>query len=144
MFVRLRFAALAALLLLFNASPARAQLIPGWQAKQFTLERIDSDRIRLQGETEIVGEGPNAGQQIFADHVEWNIRTGEFTATGNVLVVSPTSRLAAERAVFNTKTQLGTFETASSSTQPTIPPARTRSPSTWARASVLLFRSSSR
>jgi LPS-assembly protein len=113
MFVRLRYAVIAALLLLVNAAPALAQLIPGWQAKQFTLERIDSDRIVLQGETEIVGEGPNAGQQIFADHVEWNIRTGEFTATGNVLVVSPTSRLAAERAVFNTKTQLGTFETAS-------------------------------
>lgn len=113
MLVRAVRVVIAAGVVLLVASPALAQLIPGWQAKQFTLERIDSDRVRLQGETEIVGEGPNAGQQIFADNVEWNIRTGEFTATGNVLLVSPTSRLAAERVVFNTKTGLGTFETAS-------------------------------
>jgi hypothetical protein len=113
MLVRPLHPVIAACVVLLGASPALAQLIPGWQAKQFTLERIDSDRIRLQGETEIVGEGPNAGQQIFADNVEWNIRTGEFVASGNVLLVSPTSRLAAERVVFNTKTRRGTFETAS-------------------------------
>lgn len=103
---------LAACLVLASATPAVAQLIPGWQAKQFRLERIDADRVRLLGEAEIIGEGPNAGRQIFADNVEWNIRTGEFIATGNVLLVSPTSRLSAERVVFNTKTSLGTFETA--------------------------------
>ena len=113
MLVRFPHLVIAAFVVLIGASSAFAQLIPGWQAKQFTLERIDSDRIVLKGETEIVGEGPNAGQQIFADHVEWNIKTGEFIATGNVLLVSPTSRLAAERVVFNTKTRLGTFETAS-------------------------------
>ena len=103
----------ACLLTLLGASPALAQLIPGWDAKQFTLERIDADRIRLAREVEVTGVGSNAGHQIFADDLEWNIRTGEFTASGNVVLVSPTSRLAAERVVFNTKTRLGTFENAS-------------------------------
>jgi LPS-assembly protein len=62
---------------------------------------------------EVNGVGPNAGQQIFADELLWNITTGELSAIGNVLVVSPTARMAAERVVFNTKTGLGTFHTAS-------------------------------
>ncbi|MGQ0735736.1 MAG: LPS-assembly protein LptD [Acidobacteriota bacterium] len=95
------------------ASPAAAQLIPGWDTRQFTFERIDAERIRLMREVEINGIGPNAGQQIFADELEWNTVTGEFTASGNVLLASPTARLSAERVVFNTKTGLGTFHTAS-------------------------------
>jgi lipopolysaccharide assembly outer membrane protein LptD (OstA) len=95
--------------------PAVAQQIPNWECKQFTLEQIDADRIRLMREVECSGSGPNAGQQIFADDLIWNITTGDFEATGNVLLVSPTSRLAAERVVFNTKTGLGTFHTASGS-----------------------------
>jgi lipopolysaccharide assembly outer membrane protein LptD (OstA) len=113
MLVRVHAWVLPVFLLLTGAPSAFAQLIPDWQNKQFTFERIDADRIRLVGQAEIVGEGSNAGNQIFADEVEWNIRTGEFIATGNVLLVSPTSRLSAERVVFNTKTKLGTFETAS-------------------------------
>lgn len=101
------------LLLLVAASPAAAQLIPGWETKQFTFERIDADRMLLVREVEVIGVGPNAGQQIFADRIEWNIATGEFEASGNVLLASPTARLSAERVVFNTKTGLGTFHTAS-------------------------------
>jgi LPS-assembly protein len=113
MFVRSMRFFLAAVIVFTSAAPAWAQLIPGWEAKQMTFERIDADRIVLTREVELVGTGPNAGQQIFADLVEWNLGTGEFVATGNVLLVSPTSRLSAERVVFNTKTRRGTFETAS-------------------------------
>src|SRR5687768_4762193 len=95
------------------SSPAAAQLIPNWETKQFSFEKIDADRVRLVGVVEVNGTGPNAGQQIFADELEWNLRTGEVNASGNVLLVSPTSRLSAERVVFNTKTGLGTFYTAS-------------------------------
>jgi hypothetical protein len=105
--------ALVTALLCVAPVPAAAQLIPGWDTKQFTFERIDAERIRLMREVEVQGVGANAGQQIFADELEWNTVTGEFTAHGNVLLASPTVRLAAERVVFNTKSGLGTFYTAS-------------------------------
>ncbi|MGE0040921.1 MAG: LPS-assembly protein LptD [Vicinamibacterales bacterium] len=104
---------LALVALAAAARPAAAQLLPGWNAKQFTLERLDADRVRLGGQVEIVGEGPNAGQQIFADTVEWNLTTGEFVAEGNVVVSSAEARISAERVTFNTRTRLGTFHTAS-------------------------------
>jgi hypothetical protein len=110
-FVRLLFVTLLCL----AATRAAAQVIPGWETKQFTFERIDADRYRLMREVEVNGVGANAGQQIFADDLQWNITTGEFSAIGNVLFVSPTARIAAERVVFNTKTGLGTFYTASGS-----------------------------
>lgn len=104
---------LAAVFALSFSPMAAAQSIPNWETKQFAMERIDADRVRLMREVEVVGTGPNAGQQIFADDLLWNTRTGELSAEGNVLLVSPTSRIAAERVVFNTKTGLGTFHTAS-------------------------------
>ncbi len=110
---RLVISPLLLLLLLPFAHPASAQVLPGWDSKQFRLEQLDSDRIRLTGQVEIEGEGPNAGQKFFADDLEWNLSSGEFSASGNVVVSTPTSRIAAERAVFNTKTRLGTFHTAS-------------------------------
>ncbi|MGH9201542.1 MAG: LPS-assembly protein LptD, partial [Vicinamibacterales bacterium] len=90
-----------------------AAQIQDWDCRQGTAERIDADRIRLVREAECNGSGPNAGHQFFADEVVWNHTNGELEANGNVLVVSPTARLSAERAVFNTKTKLGTFYTAS-------------------------------
>lgn len=95
------------------ADVAAAQLIPGWECKQFTFEKIDAERVRLMREVECQGDGGNAGQQIFADELVWNTVSGEFEASGNVLLVSPTARLAADRVVFNTRTRLGTFYTAS-------------------------------
>jgi LPS-assembly protein len=93
---------------------ATAQIVPGWNTKQFALERIDADRFRLMREVEIEGEagGANAGQKFFADDLEMNIRTGELTARGNVVFQTPTSRIAAESIVFNTTTKLGTFNNA--------------------------------
>jgi LPS-assembly protein len=99
--------------LVLYAGAAAAQSIPGWETKQFAMERLDAERVRLMREVEVTGVGANAGQQIFADDLLWNIRTGELTAEGNVLLVSPTGRIAAERAVFNTKNGRGTFYTAS-------------------------------
>lgn len=95
------------------AQPAAAQDIPNWECKQFTLEQIDADRVRLMREVECSGSGPNAGQQIFGDELVWNITSGDFEASGNVLLVTPTSRLSAERVVFNTKAGIGSFYTAS-------------------------------
>jgi LPS-assembly protein len=107
--------ALLSVLFVLSATPAAAQTIPGWDCKQLTLEKIDADRVRLMREVECNGSGANDGQQIFADDLIWNVTSGELEATGNVLMVSPTARLAAERVVFNTKNGLGTFYTASGS-----------------------------
>ncbi len=94
---------------------ADAQAVPGWTTRQFTLERLDADRVRLMREVEVEGEpnSPNAGQKFFADDMEWNTRTGEMTASGNVVFSSADARIAADRVVFNTRTRTGTFYSAS-------------------------------
>ena len=99
---------------LAGTSSAAAQALPGWISKQFTIERIDADRVVLVSEVEIEGEPgtANAGQEFFADRVEINLRTGELIAKGNAVFSTPTSRIAADSIVFNTKTKLGTFHTA--------------------------------
>jgi len=107
--------ACALLLLAGTVSDAAAQLVPGWNTKQFTLERLDAERIRLMREVEIEGEkgSPNEGQKFFADDVELNTRTGELTASGNVVFSTVDARIAADSVVFNTRTKLGTFTNAS-------------------------------
>jgi LPS-assembly protein len=112
--LRLTFVLTFAILLGALARPAIAQVMPGWTTKQGSFERIDADNVVLISEVEIEGEAgsPNAGQKFFADQVEINIKSGELTARGNVVLQTPTSRLAAETAVFNTKTKLGTFSNA--------------------------------
>jgi LPS-assembly protein len=97
------------------AADVSAQIVPGWNTKQFSLERIDADRVRLMREVEIEGEAgsPNAGQKFFADDLQMNTRTGELIATGNVVFSTPTARISSDSVVFNTKTRQGTFTNAS-------------------------------
>ena len=103
-----------AILLGALARPAWAQVVPGWTTKQGSFDRINADLVLLISEVEIEGEAgsANAGQKFFADQVEVNIKSGALTARGNVVLQTPTSRIAAESAVFNTKTKLGTFTNA--------------------------------
>jgi lipopolysaccharide assembly outer membrane protein LptD (OstA) len=100
---------------LASATEARSQTVPGWTTRQFTLERLDADRVRMTREVEVEGDpnSPNAGQKFFADEMEWNTRTGELTASGNVVFSSADARIAADRVVFNTRTRTGTFYSAS-------------------------------
>ncbi|MEO8679751.1 MAG: putative LPS assembly protein LptD [Vicinamibacterales bacterium] len=117
---RIRRCFLACLILVCaGAQPALAQVVPGWNTKQFSLERIDADRVRLMREVEIEGEpgSPNAGQKFFADDLDFNTRTGEMTARGNVVFSTPTSRISAESMVFNTHSKMGTFTMASGISQ---------------------------
>jgi lipopolysaccharide assembly outer membrane protein LptD (OstA) len=97
------------------ATGAAAQVVPGWNTKQFTLERIDGCKVILTREVEIEGEkgSANEGQKFFADNVELNTCTGDLTASGNVVFSTIDSRIAADSVVFNTRTKLGTFTTAS-------------------------------
>ncbi|MEO7133727.1 MAG: putative LPS assembly protein LptD [Vicinamibacterales bacterium] len=109
------FVLTCALAALLAARDAAAQALPGWNTKQFTFERIDADNVRLQREVEVEGEAgtANAGQKFFADDLRMNIKTGELSAIGNVVFMTPTSRISADSVVFNTKTRVGTFNVAS-------------------------------
>jgi LPS-assembly protein len=113
--VRLRLiiltCALAALMLL--PRDASAQILSGWLQKSFSGEQ-DGDIVTLRREVEIEGEAgtPNAGQKFFADALKMNVKTGELIADGNVVFQTPTARISADSVVFNTKTQLGTFNNA--------------------------------
>ena len=55
---------------------------------------------------------PNEGQKFFADDLLMNLKTGELIAEGNVVFRTPTTRIAADSVVFNTKTSVGTFNNA--------------------------------
>ena len=55
---------------------------------------------------------PNEGQKFFADDLQMNLKTGELTAEGNVVFRTPTTSIAADSVVFNTKTSVGTFTNA--------------------------------
>ena len=106
---------IAGILSIAGVGEATAQVVPGWNTKQFSLERIDADRVRLMREVEIEGEPgtPNAGQKFFADDLQMNIRTGELIASGNVVFSTPTARISSDSVIFNTKSKLGTFINAS-------------------------------
>lgn len=96
------------------ARPVHAQVVPGWTTKQGSFDRVNADLVLLLNDVEIEGNAgsPNAGQKFFADQVDVNVKSGEFTARGNVVFQTPTSRIAAESAVFNSKTKLGVFTNA--------------------------------
>ena len=112
--MRFRTFLIAATTWLVSIGSAAAQSLPGWNTKQFQFERIDADRVLLVREVEIEGEAgtPNAGQKFFADQIEMNLKTGEMVARGNVVFSTPKERISADHVLFNTKTKLGTFNTA--------------------------------
>ena len=125
----IRIAILTCLVFAAAAPEASAQIVPGWNTKQFTLERIDADRVRLMREVEIEGEpgSPNEGQKIFADELQLNTSTGELIADGNVVFATPTAQISADSVVFNTKSKRGTFNNASGIAQLGERGARNRS-----------------
>ncbi len=94
-------------------SVVEAQLISGldFNSRQFTLEQISENHLRLIGEVEIDDPSFN----LYADQVD--IYTDEFrlVATGNVVFASQGSRVAAERIEFDTKQLTGTFYSATGS-----------------------------
>lgn len=111
--MRVRLIVLTCVLAVLAARDAAAQ-IPGWSQKSFSLEQIDAERFRLMREVEIEGDptGPNAGQKFFADDLQMNVKTGELSAIGNVVFSTPSARISADSVVFNTKTNVGTFNNA--------------------------------
>ncbi|MGE0813105.1 MAG: LPS-assembly protein LptD [Vicinamibacterales bacterium] len=102
-----------AVLIACCAPPAWAQ-VPGYTNRQFRLEQIDANHWRFIGTVELENDEVK-GQKFYADLVDLYLDTHQIEASGHVLYETPTARIAAERAVFNTRTRLGTFYTASGS-----------------------------
>ena len=101
----------SALLLALHATAASAQ-IPGYDSKQFRIEQIDTNHLRLTGQVEIENIDVK-GQKFYANVVDIHTDTHLLEASGNVLYETATARIAAERVVFNTRAGTGTFYTAS-------------------------------
>jgi LPS-assembly protein len=100
-----------------TASLARAQAAPAptgckvnWTTTGDQLIEINSNHYRLVG----AGSEVNCNDvQLFADEIEIFSDVDRMRASGNVLFVSGTSRISAERLEFNTRTKTGTFFVAS-------------------------------
>jgi LPS-assembly protein len=118
-------------------SPAAAQNLAGCQtSKQWSIERLGKDHLKLTGQVEVTC----TNETFFADEIEIFNDQDRLIATGHVVFTSGTSRIAADRADFNTKTKTGTFFNASGTAtmqpqpqpqrqpqQPQQPPRRQRS-----------------
>jgi LPS-assembly protein len=109
--VLIAFAALAG-----TARPALAQNAPApggcnvkWDVTSQDLQNVNSTHYRLIQNVQIDCNDI----QIFADEIEVFSDIDRMRASGNVVFVSATNRIAAERMEFNTKTKTGTFFVAS-------------------------------
>lgn len=92
------------------ASPVQAQEFGDCQsAKQFTIERTGLNQLKLVGDVEL----ECGDTKFFAESVELFLDTHKLVSTGNVVFTSGGSRIAADRAEFNTQTRTGTFFNAS-------------------------------
>ena len=74
---------------------------------------VDADQRRLQGSTERPVQVDCDDAQIFASSIDLFSEAGRIVAIGDVLFVSGSSRISADRLEFNTKTKNGTFFNAS-------------------------------
>ena len=100
-----------ALLAALHAAAASAQ-VPGYDSKQMRMEQVDANHWRLTGQVESENLEVK-GQKFYANVIDIYLDTHRLEASGNVLYETPTSRIAAERVVFNTRAGTGTFYTAS-------------------------------
>ncbi len=87
----------------------RVQDALGYLSRQWRIERIDANHIRLVGQVEVERDK----LKFFADQVDIYSDTNLMVAEGNVVFVNEGSRLAAERMEFDLKKQVGTFYEAS-------------------------------
>ncbi|HUU36213.1 MAG TPA: putative LPS assembly protein LptD [Vicinamibacterales bacterium] len=100
-----------ALLAALHAAAASAQ-VPGYNSKQFRIEQVNGDHWRFTGQVELENDEVK-GQKFYANVVDLYTDSHRLEASGNVLYETATSRIAAERVIFNTRSGTGTFYTAS-------------------------------
>jgi lipopolysaccharide assembly outer membrane protein LptD (OstA) len=89
-------------------SPLCAQVLPEWNVIAAKQEQLGENHGLLTGAVEI----EQGDTKLYADQVEI-LDQEHMVATGNVVLTQANNRIAADRAVFNTKTKLGTFYSAS-------------------------------
>ena len=101
------------LCLTLGSGITEAQVLTGLfdSSRQFTLDQIDENHLRLVGEVEIVDDE----WQLYADQVDVYTDEYRLVATGNVVFSGQGSRVAAERVEFDTQQLTGTFHDASGS-----------------------------
>jgi LPS-assembly protein len=102
---------LTSLLVLLLAAAADAQVnIAGFdRVAAYTQEKIGDNHYRLSGSVEL----ERGDTSIYADVIDYFENEERAIATGNVVLTQGMNRIAADRADFNTRTQLGTFFQAS-------------------------------
>lgn len=112
----LRTGLLVLIALAAAALPARAQAPPPssgcgykWHVESDLFNRITQDHYLLVKDVEVTCNDI----QIFADEAEVFRDVDRVRASGNVVFVSGTSRISAERLEFNMRTKTGTFYVAS-------------------------------
>ena len=97
-----------------SVGAARAQSAPQlggctkWEVKSETLNNVNETHTILVKDVHVDCNDI----QLFADQVELFSDVDRMIATGNVVFVSGTNRISAERMEFNTRTKTGTFFTA--------------------------------
>ena len=96
------FALLAAPL--FGQQPAAGRSPTETQISD-SIERIGENHVKRIGHVELI----SADSALYADEVEFFQDQNRAIATGNVVLAQANSRIAADRAEFNTETRLGTF-----------------------------------
>jgi lipopolysaccharide assembly outer membrane protein LptD (OstA) len=112
---------LTALILGVNA-PASAQQGGFDTSRQWKIEQLGKDHWKLTGAV----EAQRGEMRFFADEIETWTDEHRVVATGNVVFIQGQSRIAADRADFNTETRLGTFFNATGSTEMGTEPKRDR------------------
>ena len=100
----------------FAAGVVQAQNIAGCKTdslENLTFTRHDENHVSARGSAAVPVRIDCDDIQLFANEVELFNVEGRFIASGDVLFVSGTNRISAERLDFNTKTKTGTFYNAS-------------------------------
>jgi LPS-assembly protein len=118
---RLPVCAVLLALAIAGASPALAQQETGFDtSKQWKIDHLGKNHVKLTGAV----EAQRGDMTFFADEIEVWTDTNRVVATGNVVFAQGGSRIAADRADFNTETRLGTFFNATGSAILTSEPKR--------------------
>ncbi len=96
-----------------TSSQVQAQILPGFtfDSRQYRIEQLGEEHLRLIGEVEIDGDG----YQFFADQVDLYPNKNLLVATGNVVYSGDGGRIAAEKVEFDTEELTAIFYKASGS-----------------------------
>jgi LPS-assembly protein len=110
-----RFLLIVFAVLVTTAPPAHAQTPELGGCTKWLAEYQDFRNVEITHTTVLIRDVriDCNDVQLFADHAELFRDIDRIRATGNVVFVSGTSRIAAERMEFNTRTKTGTFFNAS-------------------------------